>query len=53
MNSKLFKFNLQKINYFINNDSEREIIAKNGYKRLLKEHTYEHRMKKFLQIVRG
>ena len=42
---------LSKINYFIDNDSERERIAKNGYERLVKEHQYKHRVKKIFEIV--
>ena len=52
----LFKDNkdlLDKVSYYLHNDKERLRIAHNGYKRLLKEHTYEHRMKKFLNIVQG
>jgi spore maturation protein CgeB len=52
----LFKDNkdlLDKVSYYLHDDKERLRIAHNGYKRLLKEHTYEHRMKKFLNIVQG
>ncbi len=42
---------LQKINYFIDNDEERERIAKNGYEKLVKEHQYKHRVKKIFEIV--
>ena len=42
---------LKKINYFIDNDEEREIIAKNGYEKLVKEHQYNHRVKKIFEIV--
>ena len=52
----LFKNNqdlLDKVSYYLHHDKERLRIARNGYKRLLKEHTYEHRMKKFLKIVQG
>ncbi len=52
----LFKDNqdlLDKVSYYLHDDKERLRIAHNGYKRLLKEHTYEHRMKKVLQIVQG
>ena len=44
---------LKKVKFYLNNDQERIRIANNGYKRLLKEHTYEHRIKKFFQIVQG
>jgi len=52
----LFKDNqdlLDKVSYYLHDDKERLRIAHNGYKRLLKEHTYEHRMKNVLQIVQG
>ena len=48
----LFKNNndlLSKINYYLNNDQERMRICNNGFKRLVKEHTYEHRVKKFIK----
>jgi hypothetical protein len=42
---------LQKINYFINNDSERERIAKNGYEKLVRKHQYKHRVKKIFESI--
>ena len=44
---------LKKVKFYLNNDQERIRIANNGYNRLLKEHTYEHRIKNFFQIVQG
>ena len=44
---------LKKVKFYLNNDQERIRIANNGYNRLLKEHTYEHRIKKIFQIVQG
>lgn len=51
----LFKGNddlLVKIDYYLNNEIERTRIVNNGYKRLLAEHTYKHRMKKFLNLLK-
>ena len=42
---------LQKINYFIDNDEERERIVKNGYERLVREHQYKHRVKKIFESI--
>ena len=42
---------LQKINYFIDNDEERERIAKNGYEKLVRKHQYKHRAKKILDSI--
>jgi spore maturation protein CgeB len=32
---------IKKINYYLKNDKERESIAKAGYKKAIKEYTYE------------
>ena len=37
----------EKIKYYLKNEDEREKIAKRGYERIMKEHTYE---KRFLEI---
>jgi spore maturation protein CgeB len=37
----------EKIKYYLKNDDEREQIAKSGYERVMREHTYE---KRFLEI---
>ena len=42
---------LSKVNYYLNNDQERIRISNNGYKRLLKEHTYQHRVKEILRTI--
>jgi hypothetical protein len=42
---------LQKINYFIENDEERERIAKNGYEKLVSKHQYKHRVKKIFESI--
>ena len=50
----LFKNNddlLIKINYYLKNEKERIRIAKNGYRRLLAEHTYKHRVEKFFNLI--
>ena len=40
------------VNYYIENDEEREKIANAGYKRVLKEHTMTHRIKKMINIIK-
>ncbi len=40
-----------KINYYLFHDDERKEIAYNGYKKVLQEHTYTHRMKSMLQVI--
>ena len=42
---------LQKIYYFIENDEERERIAKNGYEKLVNKHQYKHRVKKIFESI--
>ena len=42
---------LSKINYYLNNDHERIRICNNGFNRLVKEHTYERRVKKLLRTI--
>lgn len=42
---------LEKINYYLKHDDEREKIAKAGQLRTLSEHTYEIRMKELLNIL--
>lgn len=41
----------QKIKYYLNNPVEREKIALAGKERVLREHTYEHRMKSMLRFI--
>lgn len=41
----------QKIKYYLENPEERERIAKRGRERVVKEHTYEHRMKEMLGFI--
>ena len=42
---------LEKIDYYLAHEEEREAIALRGLKRTLKEHTYEHRMDQMLNII--
>ena len=44
---------IDKIKYYIKNDSIREKIAESGYKRVIADHTYEIRMKQLLDIISG
>ncbi len=43
---------IDKINYYLKNDKEREIIARAGQNRTLKDHTYEVRMKELSDILK-
>lgn len=42
-----------KILYYLSHDDEREEIAANAQKRAYKDHTYMHRMKEILEIVKS
>lgn len=42
---------VEKIEYFLKNDKEREAIALNGQKRTLRDHTYRIRMEELLLIL--
>jgi len=42
---------LEKINYYLIHNSEREEIANSGYKEVLAKHTYEHRAKEMLKTI--
>lgn len=42
-----------KILYYLSHDDERETIAANAQKRAYKDHTYVHRMKEILEIVKS
>lgn len=39
---------LEKINYYIENEDERNIIAQRGYNKVIKKHTFLHRAQKIL-----
>lgn len=41
----------EKIDYYLSNHSERRHIQHAGYERTLKQHLYQHRCKKLIQIV--
>jgi hypothetical protein len=41
------------IKYYLKHDSERAEIAEAGRRRLLKEHTYEHRLTRMMEIIAG
>ena len=42
---------LDKIEYYLKNDSERKEIAQNGFKKVEAEHTYVHRAKEMLSYI--
>lgn len=42
---------LEKIDYYLSHESEREEIAQEGHKEALRKHTYEHRAEEMLKIV--
>ncbi|HLD60188.1 MAG TPA: glycosyltransferase [Candidatus Bilamarchaeaceae archaeon] len=43
----------EKIEYYLENDEEREKIAEKGYQRVQKEHLYTHRVKKMIEIYKS
>ena len=40
-----------KINYYLNNEEERNLISKNGYNHVIENHTYFQRMKYFISLI--
>jgi spore maturation protein CgeB len=40
-----------KVKYYLENEEEREIIAKAGYERSKKDHTYFERSKRLIEII--
>lgn len=44
---------IEKAKYYIEHEEERRAIAENGYKEVMAKHTYTHRLKTVLDIVRG
>ncbi len=40
---------LEKIDYYLNNEKERQKIAERGHRRVEREHTYKHRVEKILK----
>lgn len=43
---------VDKINYYSERSKERNIIAKNGYDKVIKNHTTEKRIKKIISILK-
>lgn len=43
---------VQKIDYYIKTEEERQRIADNARNRVLKEHTFEHRLEKMLELMK-
>lgn len=43
---------VDKARYYLEHDAERERIAEAGYNEFIKKHTYEHRLKTVLEIVK-
>jgi len=41
-----------KINYYLNNEEERKTIAERGYEEVINKHTYLHRVREILEVVR-
>lgn len=41
----------EKINYYLNNENERDLISKNGYNHVIKTHTYFERMKYLVSLI--
>lgn len=42
---------VQKIDFYLKFEEERQLIADNAKNRVLKEHTFEHRLKKMLDLI--
>ena len=42
---------INKVNYYLEHDEEREVIAKNGYEKVKKNHSYDIRVKEILEII--
>ena len=42
----------QKVRYYLENDSEREKIAKAGYNRSSKDHIFDKRCEKIIEIIK-
>ncbi len=47
---KTFDELLEKLNYFLNNNSKRELIAKKGYDRVQRDHTYSKRLSSIFNL---
>jgi len=44
---------LDKINYYLKHEGERKKIAKAGQKRTLRDHTYDKRVDKIIEVLYG
>lgn len=42
---------MQKISYYLEHEDERKKIAQNGYEKVREMHTYDHRMKRILEML--
>lgn len=42
---------IEKAKYYLEHDSEREGIAKLGYEKVMKKHTYQHRLDKIFEVI--
>jgi spore maturation protein CgeB len=42
----------EKINYYLNNETERNEISKNGYNHVINNHTFTKRMNQFIEIIK-
>ncbi len=43
---------MYKVNYYLEHEDERMQIARNGYEKVKSEHTYKHRIRTILELVR-
>ncbi|MFH1459645.1 MAG: glycosyltransferase [Candidatus Omnitrophota bacterium] len=43
----------EKINYYLAHPEKRKIIAEQGFNEVINNHTYQHRIKKIIAIIRG
>lgn len=43
---------IEKVKYYLSHESERAAIARAGYERTLREHTYEHRFREIFKTIR-
>lgn len=44
---------LDKVEYYLTHEDEREAIAENGYKKVARDHTYEKRLQEIISVVMG
>jgi spore maturation protein CgeB len=43
---------LDKIRYYLDHDDERQAIALNGYRRVMRDHRFQHRMSEAVALIR-